>query len=160
ALLSRLTEVEGFEKYLHKTFFGQKRFSVEGTDLLIPVLDEIIRQSGRAGTGEVLIGMAHRGRLNVLAHVLGKPYELILSGFQGASKSDAALAPDDFTGDVKYHMGWEGVQRVDGREVRVTLAPNPSHLEFVDPVVIGMTRAAQDSTTQPGAPQLDVDTAV
>jgi 2-oxoglutarate dehydrogenase E1 component len=157
ALLRRLSQVEGFERYLHKTFFGQKRFSVEGNDTLIPILDEIIEQAGRAGTRNVVIGMAHRGRLNVLTNVLGKPPEMILSGFQGGGKVATALAPDDLTGDVKYHMGWEGEHPVDeGASVRVTLAPNPSHLEFVNPVVIGMTRAAQDGTGRPGTPPLDL----
>jgi 2-oxoglutarate dehydrogenase E1 component len=157
SLLVRLSQVEGFEKYLHKTYFGQKRFSVEGTDTLIPVLDEIIRSSAAAGTRNVLIGMAHRGRLNVLTHVLGKPYGLILGGFQGAKRADGALAPDDFTGDVKYHMGWEGAHAGTEPEIRVTLAPNPSHLEFVNPVVIGMARALQDDTAAAGIPTLEVD---
>jgi 2-oxoglutarate dehydrogenase E1 component len=159
-LLERLSEVEGFEKYLHKTFFGQKRFSVEGTDLLVPVIDEIIEQAAHTGKETVVIGMAHRGRLNVLVHVLGKPYEMILSGFQGTGKATAAPAPDELTGDVKYHMGWEGVHRFDSRQVRVLLAPNPSHLEFVNPVVVGMTRAAQDETDHAGAPALDVSAAL
>jgi 2-oxoglutarate dehydrogenase E1 component len=161
AALKRLTEVEGFEKYLHKTFFGQKRFSIEGTDTLVPVLDEIIRYSGVGGTRNVFIGMAHRGRLNVLTHVLRKPYELILAGFQGGPKSGSgALAPDDFTGDVKYHMGWEGIHENTDAEVRVTLAPNPSHLEFVNPVVIGMARAIQDDTRTPGSPARDINAAL
>ncbi len=151
ALLARLAEVEGFEKFLHKAFFGQKRFSIEGTDTLVPMLDEAVRESGAA---EVVIGMAHRGRLNVLTHVLGKPYTTMIGGFQGTAKLDPvpanpeALGP---SGDVKYHMGWRRSE--DG--VTVTLAPNPSHLEFVNPVVIGMTRAAQDDTSRPGAPALD-----
>ncbi|CAN5741464.1 2-oxoglutarate dehydrogenase E1 component [soil metagenome] len=155
-LLERLSSVEGFERYLHRTFFGQKRFSVEGTDMLVLALDEIIESAGSAGTREVIIGMAHRGRLNVLTHVLRKPYGMILSGFQGGSRSNAALAPDDFTGDVKYHMGWDHVQQVGETSVRVRLMPNPSHLEFVNPVVMGMARAAQDDTEQPGStPSLD-----
>jgi 2-oxoglutarate dehydrogenase E1 component len=161
ALLERLSSVEGFERYLHRTYFGQKRFSVEGTDMLIPVLDEIIERAGHDGTAEVVIGMAHRGRLNVLTHVLGKPYGMILSGFQGGAKTAAALAPDDFTGDVKYHMGWEGVQEFGDHGVRIRLMPNPSHLEFVNPVVMGMVRAAQDDTDQPGdVPTLDVSAAL
>jgi 2-oxoglutarate dehydrogenase E1 component len=161
AALERLTEVEGFEKYLHKTFFGQKRFSIEGTDTLVLMLDEIIRHSAETGTREVHIGMAHRGRLNVLTHVLRKPYDMILGGFMGAkSKTQAALAPDDFTGDVKYHMGWEGLFSDGKAKVHVRLAPNPSHLEFVNPVVIGMARAAQDDTTVTGAPTLDVKAAL
>ncbi|HUE96833.1 MAG TPA: 2-oxoglutarate dehydrogenase E1 component [Longimicrobiaceae bacterium] len=156
-LLVRLSQVEGFERYLHKTYFGQKRFSIEGTDALVPILDEVIRAAAGTGTRTALIGMAHRGRLNVLTHVLGKPYDLILAGFKGAAKSgSAALAPDDFTGDVKYHMGWDGVREGTDPEVRVTLAPNPSHLEFVNPVVIGMVRAVQDDTSRPGSPPRDL----
>jgi 2-oxoglutarate dehydrogenase E1 component len=155
-VLRRLSSVEGFERYLHRTFFGQKRFSVEGNDTLIPMLDEIIERAGADGTREVIVGMAHRGRLNVLTHVLGKPYGAILVGFQGAGQTATALAPDDLTGDVKYHMGWDGAHRVGDREVRVRLLPNPSHLEFVDPVVMGMARAAQDDTDQTGGlPTLD-----
>jgi 2-oxoglutarate dehydrogenase E1 component len=155
--LERLSQVEGFERYLHRTYFGQKRFSVEGTDTLIPVLEEIIRTSALGGTRNVLIGMAHRGRLNVLTHVLGKPCELILGGFEGpAKKGSGALAPDDFTGDVKYHLGWEGFHDDTSPQVRVVLAPNPSHLEFVNPVVAGMARAYQDDTSRPGAPPCDL----
>ncbi len=161
AALRRLSEVEGFEKYLHKTYFGQKRFSIEGTDSLVPILDEVIRTVGAAGTRCALIGMAHRGRLNVLTHVLGKPYELILAGFKGAPQSGSgALAPDDFTGDVKYHMGWQGIHKGTVPEVSVVLAPNPSHLEFVNPVVIGMARASQDDTTAPGTPPREVSKAL
>lgn len=161
AALKRLTQVEGFEKYLHKTFIGQKRFSIEGNDTLVPLLDGIIRSSAGAGTRNVLIGMAHRGRLNVLTHVLRKPYEMILGGFQsGPAADNGSLAPDDFTGDVKYHMGWDGVHEGTEPEVRVGLAPNPSHLEFVNPVVIGMVRAVQDDTTRRGKPTLDLETAL
>ncbi|MQA89321.1 MAG: 2-oxoglutarate dehydrogenase E1 component [Gemmatimonas sp.] len=160
--LERLSAVEGFEKFLHKTYFGQKRFSIEGTDTLVPILDEIILASAATGAREVLIGMAHRGRLNVLSHVLGKPYELILGGFHGGPRTaDGSLAPDDFTGDVKYHMGWEGLHAGTSSDVKVTLAPNPSHLEFVDPVVMGMTRASQDDTSVPGgAPPRATEAAV
>jgi 2-oxoglutarate dehydrogenase E1 component len=157
ALLERLSQVEGFERYLHKTFFGQKRFSIEGTDMLVPILDEIISEAGAAGARDVVIGMAHRGRLNVLSHVLEKPYEKMLVGFQGAVKSPATdgTNPDVPSGDVKYHMGWRTVRRIDDHEVTVTLSPNPSHLEFVNPVVVGMTRAAQDDTDRAGAPTVD-----
>lgn len=111
AVLERLTEVEGFEQFLHRTFVGQKRFSIEGLDALVPVLDDIIAQSVKSGTTSVNIGMAHRGRLNVLAHVLGKPYEIIFSEFQHAPNKD--LVPSEgsigisygWTGDVKYHLG-------------------------------------------------------
>src|SRR5215218_1281699 len=163
ALLRRLTQVEGFERFLHRTFFGQKRFSIEGTDAMVPMLDEVVAGAAQAGSREVLIGMAHRGRLNVLTHVLGKPYAMMLAGFQSAQLApgnDDAQNPDDPSGDVKYHMGWDEEKEVDGRTVRVTLSPNPSHLEFVNPVVIGMTRASQDDTTHPGAPRLDPDAAV
>jgi 2-oxoglutarate dehydrogenase E1 component len=161
-LLRRLTRVEGFEKYLHKTFFGQKRFSIEGNDMLVPMMDEIAAEAARAGLADLVVGMAHRGRLNVLAHVLEKPYEKMLVGFQGAAKASPADAtnPDVPSGDVKYHMGWQTVRRFDGREIRLTLSPNPSHLEFVDPVVVGMTRAAQDETDAAGRPTLDVDRAM
>jgi 2-oxoglutarate dehydrogenase E1 component len=160
ALLRRLSQVEGFERYLHRTFFGQKRFSIEGTDVMVPMLDETIAAAARAGARHVVIGMAHRGRLNVLTHVLGKPYAMMLTGFASAQKTPALLAnhnPDEPSGDVKYHMGWRDTRQVEGREVTVTLSPNPSHLEFVNPVVVGMTRAAQDDTTRPGPPSLDTD---
>jgi 2-oxoglutarate dehydrogenase E1 component len=160
ALLARLSQVEGFERYLHRTFFGQKRFSIEGTDLMVPMLDETIRAAARAGARDVVIGMAHRGRLNVLTHVLGKPYAMMLAGFASAQKTPALLAnhnPDEPSGDVKYHMGWRDTRQVEGRQVTVTLSPNPSHLEFVNPVVVGMTRAAQDDTTRAGVPSLDAE---
>ncbi|MDB4951884.1 MAG: 2-oxoglutarate dehydrogenase, subunit, partial [Gemmatimonadetes bacterium] len=163
ALLRRLSQVEGFERYLHRTFFGQKRFSIEGTDMMVPMLDETIAAAARAGARDVVLGMAHRGRLNVLTHVMGKPYAMMLAAFQSAQKTPALLAnhnPDEPSGDVKYHMGWRDTRTVEGREVTVTLSPNPSHLEFVNPVVVGMTRAAQDDTTNPGAPGLDTDAAL
>jgi len=161
ALLERLAHVEGFERYLHKAFFGQKRFSIEGTDMLVPVLDEIIESAEAAGTREVVIGMAHRGRLNVLTHVLGKPYAKMLEGFAGAkagSEPPTELKAPDMSGgtsgDVKYHMGWRG--GAEGEQgIRVTLAPNPSHLEFVNPVIVGMARAAQDRTDRPGPPEVE-----
>ncbi|HEU0012832.1 MAG TPA: 2-oxoglutarate dehydrogenase E1 component [Longimicrobium sp.] len=163
ALLERLSRVEGFEKFLHRAFFGQKRFSIEGTDTMVPVLDEIISEAAGAGAAEVIIGMAHRGRLNVLTHVLGKPYGMMLAGFQSAASApgvDAAQNSDEPSGDVKYHMGWSDEREVNGRRVRVRLSPNPSHLEFVNPVVVGMARAAQDDTTAAGAPKVDASTAV
>jgi 2-oxoglutarate dehydrogenase E1 component len=159
ALLRRLSQVEGFEKYLHKAFFGQKRFSLEGTDLMVPMLDEMIEEAGIAGARDVVIGMAHRGRLNVLAHVLQKPYSLIVSGFAGASHPHP-LTEDDLTGDVKYHMGWRDSREIGGQEVHVTLSPNPSHLEYVNPVVVGMTRAAQDETDRGGMPIVSHDRAL
>jgi 2-oxoglutarate dehydrogenase E1 component len=162
-LLERLSQVEGFEKFLHRAFFGQKRFSIEGTDTMVPMLDEVVREAAERGAAEVMIGMAHRGRLNVLTHVLGKPYELMLAGFASAQRpadDDAQQNTDEPSGDVKYHMGWQEEKDVGGRSIRVTLSPNPSHLEFVNPVVVGMTRASQDDTTHPGAPTLDHGRAV
>ncbi len=136
-LLRRLTEVEVLEQFLHRAYLGQKRFSVEGNDMLIPMLDLAIERAAAAGAREVVIGMAHRGRLNVLAHVLGRPYEKILAGFEGQQLGSG-------TGDVKYHLGAEGTYAtVSGQPLTVTLAPNPSHLEYVNPVVEGIARARQ-----------------
>ena len=144
-LLRRLSEVEGLEHFLHRAYLGQKRFSLEGTDMMVPMLDQAIEEAAQDGCGEVVIGMAHRGRLNVLAHMVGVGYEEILKGFEGKSATMAALSvPKQGTGDVKYHHGAEGeFTNPDGTRVKVTLAPNPSHLEFVNPVVEGMTRARQ-----------------
>jgi 2-oxoglutarate dehydrogenase E1 component len=137
-LLERLTEVEAFEQFLHRAYLGQKRFSVEGTDMLVPMLDLAIERAAAAGAREVVLGMAHRGRLNVLTHVLGRPYRAILAEFE---KQHAGIGT---TGDVKYHLGAEGTYAtVSGEPLTVTLAPNPSHLEFVDPIVEGLTRAKQ-----------------
>ena len=144
-LLKRLTQVETLEKFLHKAYLGQKRFSIEGVDALVPMLDEIVEQAARAGTREVVIGMAHRGRLNVLAHLVGRPYETIFAEFEGGRAVEAGLlTPEGGTGDVKYHHGAEGAYKTtDGRAITVTLSPNPSHLEFVGPVVDGRARARQ-----------------
>lgn len=164
-LLNRLTQVEVFERYLHQTFPGQKRFSIEGNDVLVPMLDEVLREAAESGTCEVIMGMAHRGRLNVLAHVLEKPYVAILSEFGHRKRDDEVSLTDDWgfgwTGDVKYHLGAEHVLgEGDSIDMKIVLAPNPSHLEFVDPVVEGMTRAAQEECDAPGAPQQDVDYAL
>ncbi|WLR52757.1 2-oxoglutarate dehydrogenase E1 component [Bacillus tianshenii] len=166
-VLSRLIEVDGFEKFLHKTFVGQKRFSIEGVDMLVPMLDEIIKHSCVEGTNDMFIGMAHRGRLNVLAHVLGKPYELIFSEFHKAPNKE--LVPSEgsmginygWTGDVKYHLGANrNIEHQEESCVRVNLANNPSHLEFVDPVVEGYTRAAQEDREEPGFPKQDIQRAL
>ncbi|MBP1464490.1 2-oxoglutarate dehydrogenase E1 component [Candidatus Chloroploca sp. M-50] len=153
-LLDRLTEVETFERFLHKTFPGQKRFSIEGTDMLVPVIDAIIRNAAAGGTREVVIGMAHRGRINVLAHILGKPYSSILSEFHTPDYTkDTYLG---WTGDVKYHLGARKAYRESGvSEMPITLAPNPSHLEYVNPVIVGRARAAQEKRTRPGYPEED-----
>ncbi len=143
-LLARLTEVDGFEQYLRRAFLGQKQFSVEGLDTMVPMLDETIELAAEAGAHQVVIGMAHRGRLNVLAHVIGRPYETILREFEGERTPDAVAAdPEGGTGDVKYHLGAEGRRGTAAGPITVRLAANPSHLEAVDPVVEGITRAEQ-----------------
>src|SRR4051812_28439363 len=161
-LLERLTEVEGFKRYLRRAFLGQKQFSVEGLDVMIPMLDETIALSAEEGGHEVVLGMAHRGRLNVLAHVLGRPYETILREFEGERTLEAVVAdPEGGTGDVKYHLGAEGTRKTPAGEITVTLASNPSHLEAVDPVVEGRTRAEQtDRSTRTGYVDASVAMAV
>jgi 2-oxoglutarate dehydrogenase E1 component len=164
-LLQRLTQVEVFERYLHQTFPGQKRFSLEGTDMLVPMLDEIIADAIESGTRDVIIGMAHRGRLNVLAHVLGKSYQGILAEFSHARHEEGVPLTDTFgfgwTGDVKYHLGAEHILGEGASvDLKVILAPNPSHLEFVNPVIEGMARAVQEIAKVAGAPLHDVDNAL
>jgi len=166
-LLKRLIQVEQFETFLHKTFVGQKRFSLEGNDALVPMLDEIVRAAAHDGAEHILMGMAHRGRLNVLAHILGKPYDIIFSEFHHSPNKE--LFPSEgsmginygWTGDVKYHLGADRAVR-EGETVRtrLTLANNPSHLEFVNPVVEGFTRAAQENRSAPGLPKLDTNKAM
>jgi 2-oxoglutarate dehydrogenase E1 component len=161
-LLKRLTQVEAFERYLQRTFPGQKRFSIEGTDTLVPMLDEIISGAVDSETREVIIGMAHRGRLNVLAHVLQKSYAAILAEFSHAKHEEGVPLTDSFgfgwTGDVKYHLGAEHILGESAAiGMKIVLSPNPSHLEFVNPVIDGMTRAAQEIRSLPGAPLQDVD---
>src|SRR5581483_4239820 len=135
-LLERLTEVEGMERYLRRSFLGQKQFSIEGVDVMVPMLDEAIALSAGAGAHEVVIGMAHRGRLAVLAHTLGQPYEAILREFEGERTIEAVVStPEGGSGDVKYHLGAEGVRKTPAGEITVALCANPSHLEAVDPVV-------------------------
>jgi 2-oxoglutarate dehydrogenase E1 component len=144
-ILARLTDVEALETYLHKAFLGQKSFSIEGLDVLIPMLDETFDDAVQAGAREALIGMAHRGRLNVQAHAVGRPYREILAEFEGEKDIDIKTArPSGGTGDVKYHQGLQGTYTTaSGGALKVTLSHNPSHLEFVDPVVEGRTRADQ-----------------
>jgi 2-oxoglutarate dehydrogenase E1 component len=143
-LLERLTEVDGFERYLRRVFLGQKQFSIEGLDVLVPMLDESIALVAESGAHEVVIGMAHRGRLSVLAHTIGQPYESILREFEGERTIDAVVSdPEGGSGDVKYHLGAEGIRKTASGEITVTLCANPSHLEAVDPVVEGRTRAEQ-----------------
>jgi len=143
-LLERLSEVEGFEQYLRRAFLGQKQFSVEGLDVLVPMLDDAIEKAAENGAHEIVLGMAHRGRLNVLTHTVGRPYETILREFEGERTLDAVSAdPEGGTGDVKYHLGARGTRQTAAGEITITLASNPSHLEAVDPVVEGWTRAKQ-----------------
>jgi 2-oxoglutarate dehydrogenase E1 component len=155
-LLERLTQVVSFEFFLHRAFVGQKWFSLAGTDMLIPMLDLIIHDAAAAGTREVVMGMAHRGRLNVLAHVLGQPYNSIFAEFSSGDDPKSAvseLPSTGWTGDVKYHLGaYLNYQEQGLPTMPITLAPNPSHLEYVNPVVLGRTRAAQEKTDQPGKP--------
>jgi 2-oxoglutarate dehydrogenase E1 component len=161
-LLKRVIEVEEFENFLHRTYVGQKRFSIEGLDTMVPMIDKIISESVLNGAQNINIGMAHRGRLNVLAHVLEKPYEMIFAEFQHAPNKQ--LVPSEgsigisfgWTGDVKYHLGLDRqIKSNNVSNVRLTLANNPSHLEFVGAVVEGFTRASQDDRTKPGFPAED-----
>ncbi|PSL41882.1 2-oxoglutarate dehydrogenase E1 component [Planomicrobium soli] len=155
-LLDLLTHVEGFEKFVHRTFVGQKRFSIEGLDTLVVLMDELVRLS--ESKEKIMIGMAHRGRLNVLTHILNKPYEMMFAGF--AHVGDEAFLPADgslkitkgWFGDVKYHMG---AAYTSPAGTTIKLAYNPSHLEVVSPVVAGQTRAAQELTNQKGKPAVE-----
>ncbi|CAB4875681.1 unannotated protein [freshwater metagenome] len=147
-VLRRLIAVDSFERFVHKAYLGQKQFSIEGLDMTVPMIDEAIELSAGDGAHEVVIGMAHRGRLSVLTHNLGRRYESIFGEFEGQSSLDAVKAvteiPQGGTGDVKYHHGYRREYGLlDGKTITVTLESNPSHLEFVDPVVLGATRAAQ-----------------
>lgn len=152
-LLERITQVEVFERFLHRTFPGKTRFSVEGVDMLVPVLDEIIHDAADTGIRHALIGMAHRGRLNVLAHVLQKPYAQILAEFKDPVATHTWRIDLGWTGDVKYHAGARTESR--GGALLISMAPNPSHLEAVNPVVVGMARAAGTAAGAPGAPHFD-----
>jgi multifunctional 2-oxoglutarate metabolism enzyme len=147
ALLSRLVEVDALERFLADAYTGEKQFSIEGCDMLVPMLDELIQLSGELGAKEVVIGMAHRGRLNVLAHNLGRPYDMIFAEFEGASTVEAVTTiPQGGTGDVKYHHGTQGSYKLaTGLSIQINLESNPSHVEHVWPVVEGATRAAQTS---------------
>ncbi|GAA0300236.1 2-oxoglutarate dehydrogenase E1 component [Gracilibacillus halotolerans] len=166
-LLQKITDVEGFENFLAKTFVAQKRFSIEGLEMMVPILDRFVQNSLYDDTEEILMGMAHRGRLSVLTHILGKPFDKLFSEFHpSADKELIPSSPDSraisygWTGDVKYHFGAE--REVGGEKpspTKITLAHNPSHLEFVNPVVEGFTRAAQDYRYQKGKPIRDTNKA-
>lgn len=158
ALLERLTQVEVFERFLHRAFPGKTRFSIEGLDMLVPILYEVIGAAAEAGIRTILIGMAHRGRLNVLAHVLNKPYAQILAEFKDPVQGRSFFIREDlgWTGDVRYHLGarraLKGGARVD---LVIYMPPNPSHLEHINPVVEGMARAAGTRVDEPGPPRFD-----
>ena len=146
-VLQRLSEVEGLERFLGRAWVNMKRFSIEGTDVLVPMLDFLIDEAGQGGAREVVLAMAHRGRINVLAHILGKPYANIFAEFDGRHAVGAA---ESETGDVKYHLGKRGERTLaDGRVVTVELVPNPSHLEVVNPVLTGVARARQRNPERP-----------
>ena len=140
AILNKLVEAEGFEKFLHVKYMGTKRFGLDGGEALIPALEQIIKRGGALGVKEIVIGMPHRGRLSVLANVMGKPYRAIFNEFQGGSSKPEDV---DGSGDVKYHLGASSDREFDGNTVHLSLTANPSHLEAVNPVVIGKVRAKQ-----------------
>jgi 2-oxoglutarate dehydrogenase E1 component len=141
AILNKLIEAESFEKFADVKYTGTKRFGLDGGEAMVPALEQIIKRGGQLGVREIVIGMAHRGRLNVLANVMGKPHRAIFNEFKGGS-----FKPDDVegSGDVKYHLGASSDRAFDGNTVHLSLTANPSHLEIVDPVVLGKVRAKQD----------------
>ncbi|MCA9972598.1 MAG: 2-oxoglutarate dehydrogenase E1 component [Anaerolineales bacterium] len=160
ALLERLTEVETFEHFLHRVFPGKTRFSIEGLDMMVPILDEIIGGAADSRIYTILIGMAHRGRLNVLAHILHRPYAKILTEFKDPSLQDRYDARNyrGWTGDVKYHAGerrFIDFDNDDSIDLSIAMAPNPSHLEHVNPVVVGMARAAGTLVDRAGRPRFN-----
>ncbi len=140
AILNKLVEAEGFERFLHVKYMGTKRFGLDGAESLVPAMEQIIKRGGSLGVKEIVIGMPHRGRLSVLANVMAKPYRAIFSEFQGGS-----FKPEDVegSGDVKYHLGTSSDREFDGNSVHLSLTANPSHLEAVNPVVLGKARAKQ-----------------
>jgi 2-oxoglutarate dehydrogenase E1 component len=146
AILNKLVEAEGFEKFIDLKYTGTKRFGLDGGEAMIPALEQIIKRGGALGVKEIVLGMAHRGRLNVLAQVMAKPHRAIFHEFKGGS-----FAPDDVegSGDVKYHLGASSDRAFDGNNVHLSLTANPSHLEIVDPVVLGKVRAKQDQHGDP-----------
>jgi len=140
AILQRITAAEGFERFLQLKYTGTKRFGLEGGEVLVPALEQVMKRGGQLGLQEIVLGMAHRGRLNVLTNVMGKPFQAVFSEFQGN-----AAHPEDVqgSGDVKYHLGTSSDRDFDGNIIHLTLSPNPSHLEAVNPVVCGRVRAKQ-----------------
>ena len=148
AILNKLVEAEGFEKFIDIKYTGTKRFGLDGGESVIPALEQIIKRAERSACSDIVLGMAHRGRLNVLAQVMGKPHRAIFHEFKGGS-----YAPDEVegSGDVKYHLGASSDREFDGNKVHLSLTANPSHLEIVDPVVLGKARAKQDQLARHGA---------
>ncbi|MDP3383058.1 MAG: thiamine pyrophosphate-dependent enzyme, partial [Phenylobacterium sp.] len=143
AILKKLIEAEGFERFLHRRFPGTKRFGLDGGEAMVPALEQIIKRGGALGVRDIVLGMPHRGRLNVLAAVMGKPYRVIFHEFQGGSSLPTDI---EGSGDVKYHLGASSDREFDGNSVHLSLTANPSHLEIVNPVVIGKARAKQAFT--------------
>ncbi|MET0294399.1 MAG: 2-oxoglutarate dehydrogenase E1 component, partial [Phenylobacterium sp.] len=143
AILKKLIEAEGFERFLHKRFPGTKRFGLDGGEAMVPALEQIIKRGGALGVEDIIVGMPHRGRLNVLAAVMGKPYRIIFHEFQGGSSLPSDV---EGSGDVKYHLGASSDREFDGNSVHLSLTANPSHLEIVNPVVLGKARAKQAFT--------------
>ena len=143
AILKKLIETEGFERFLHRRFPGTKRFGLDGGESMVPALEQIIKRGGALGVKDIVVGMPHRGRLNVLAAVMGKPYQVIFHEFQGGSSLPSDV---EGSGDVKYHLGASSDREFDGNSVHLSLTANPSHLEIVNPVVIGKARAKQAFT--------------
>ncbi len=140
AILKKLIEAESFERFLHRRFPGTKRFGLDGAEAMVPAMEQIIKRGGALGVDEIVVGMPHRGRLNVLAAVMGKPYRVIFHEFQGGSSLPTDI---EGSGDVKYHLGASSDREFDGNSVHLSLTANPSHLEIVNPVVIGKARAKQ-----------------
>ncbi|HSC28906.1 MAG TPA: 2-oxoglutarate dehydrogenase E1 component [Vicinamibacterales bacterium] len=156
AILDRLSQVEAFERFLQRAFPGKTRFSIEGLDMLVPILDEVIGEAAEAGIRQIQIGMAHRGRLNVMAHVLNKPYAQILVEFKDPVSSRTFREDMAWTGDVKYHAGaHRAIAGGAEMDLVVSMPPNPSHLEAIDPIVEGMARAAGTIVDHGGAPRFD-----
>ncbi|MCC0808355.1 2-oxoglutarate dehydrogenase E1 component [Methylobacterium sp. W2] len=153
AILNKLVEAEGFEKFLDLKYTGTKRFGLDGSESMIPALEQIIKRGGALGAKEIVLGMAHRGRLNVLSNVMAKPFRAIFNEFKGGSASPAEV---EGSGDVKYHLGASSDRTFDDNNVHLSLTANPSHLEIVDPVVLGKVRAKQDQRAKPNVQRTSV----
>src|SRR2546430_5486587 len=153
AILNKLVEAEGFEKFCDLKFTGTKRFGLDGAESLIPALEQIIKRGGNLGVKEIVVGMPHRGRLNVLTQVMGKPHRALFHEFKGGSANPDAV---EGSGDVKYHLGASSDREFDNNRIHLSLTANPSHLEIVDPVVLGKVRAKQDQHGDPPDQRISV----